>query len=220
MKKPYLILQYPYEHIEIALCSQGKVDISIQESKLTAVQLTIPHIDNLLMQKNISIKDLAFIAVNTGPGPYNTLRALITTANGIHFVQKTPLINNCALNLLLSERTEYPCLAILNAFAQHVFYAFNLPETKEHGYCSIEQLIDKINRQTKPIVLLGNGALLYQKQLLQHAKHKIIFHEQTPLFNSLETLAQQSYLDYQAKKFSPSYLMPKYLQSPSVPKKI
>lgn len=218
--KPYLILQYPYEYIEIALCSRGKVNASIKESKLTAVQLTIPHIEQLLTEQNVSVRDLAFIAVNTGPGPYNTLRALITTANGIHFAQKIPLINNCALDLLLSERPHYPSLAILNAFAQHVFYAFNTSETKEHGYCSIEQLLEKINRHPEQLVLLGNGALLHQQQLLNEAKHKIIFHEHTPLFNSLDTLAQQAYLDYQAKKFSPSYLMPKYLQSPAIPKKV
>lgn len=218
--KPYLILQYPYEYIEIALCSRGKVSNSIQESKLTAVQFTIPHIDQLLKQENLSIKDLAFIAVNTGPGPYNTLRALITTANGIHFVQKIPLINGCALDLLHNQHPEHPSLVVLNAFAQHVFYAFNTEQSKEQGYCSIEQLIKKINCQTEPLILLGNGAILYQKQLLHEARNKIIFQENTPLFNSLDIFAKQAYQDYKAKKIAPSYLMPKYLQSPTIPQKV
>lgn len=218
--KPYLILQYPYEHIEIALCSGGKISSAVKESKLTAVQLTIPHIDQLLTQANLSIKDIAFIAVNTGPGPYNTLRALITTANGIHFAQKIPLINGCALDLLFNEHPEYPSLVIFNAFAQHVFYAFNTTQSKERGYCSIEQLIKKIMHQNETLVLLGNGAILYQKQLLHEVKNKIIFHEHTPLFNSLESFAKQAYEDYKSKKITPAYLMPKYLQSPSIPPKI
>ena len=218
--KPYLILQYPYEHIEIALCSQGKINSSVQESKLTAVQFTIPRIDQLLTEQNISLKDLAFIAVNTGPGPYNTLRSLISTINGFAFVQKIPLINGCALDLLLSEQQGYPSLVILNAFAQHVFYAFNTPQSKERGYCSIAQLIQKIMHQNEQLLLLGNGAILYQKQLLNDVKNKIMFHENTPLFNSLETFAKQAHEDYKAKKFAPSYLMPKYLQSPAIPKKV
>lgn len=218
--KPYLILQYPYEHIEIALCSGGKIISSIQESKIAAVQLTIPHIDQLLTQANISIKDLAFIGVNTGPGPYNTLRALITTANGIHFAQKIPLISGCALDLLLSEQSETPSLVIFNAFAQHVFYAFNTKQSKERGYCSIEQLIKKIMHQNEQLLLLGNGAILYQKQLLHDVKNKVIFYEKTPLFNSLETFAKQAYQDYKMNKIAPAYLMPKYLQSPSIPPKI
>lgn len=218
--KPYLILQYPYEHIEIALCSEGKIESSIQESKMTAVQLTIPHIEQLLAQANISIKDLAFIGVNTGPGPYNTLRALITTANGIHFVQKIPLVNGCALDLLLSEQAQTSSLVIFNAFAQHVFYAFNTSTSKERGYCSIEQLIKKIMHQNEQLLLLGNGAILYQKQLLQEVKSKIIFYEKTPLFNSLETFAKQAYLDYKMKKIAPAYLMPKYLQSPAIAPKV
>lgn len=216
--KRYLILQYPYEYIEIALCSKGEITAVIRESKLTAVQLTIPHIDALLAQHHVSIKDLDFIAVNTGPGPYNTLRALITTANGIHFASNVPLINSCALDLLIREHSNFPSVAILNAFAQHVFYAFNTPNNKEQGYCSIEQLIGKINRQPEQLVLLGNGAILHQKQLLHEARN-IIFHENTPLFNTIETLAKKAYDDYVAKKFSGSYLMPRYLQSPSVPKK-
>lgn len=218
--KPYLILQYPYEHIEIALCSQGKIDRSVKESKLAAVQLTIPHIDQLLEQANLLVKDLSFIAVNTGPGPYNTLRALITTANGIHFAQKIPLISGCGLDLLLKEQPQSPSLVIFNAFAQHVFYAFNTAQSKERGYCSIEQLIKKIMRQDEELLLLGNGAVLYQKQLLHEVKHKIIFHEQTLLFNSLEIFAKQAYEDFNAKKAAPSYLMPKYLQSPAVPQKV
>ena len=218
--KPYLVLQYPYEYIEIGLCNKGKIDVSIQENKLTAVQFTIPHIDQILTQNNLSIKDLAFIAVNTGPGPYNTLRSLIATANGIYFASKIPLINACALDLLLNEHPNYPAVAILNAFSQHVFYAFNTKETKERGYCSIEQLIQKINRQNQQLLLLGNGAILYQKQLLNEAKNNIVFHENTPLFNSLNSLAESAYADYQAKKISPSHLMPKYLQSPTISKKV
>lgn len=217
--KPYLILQYPYEHIEIALCSAGKIKTSIQESKLTAVQLTIPHIDKLLKQANLSVKDLAFIAVNTGPGPYNTLRALITTANGIHFAHNIPLINGCALDLLLNEQAELPSLVVFNAFAQHVFYAFNTLKSKERGYCSIEQLIKKIMNQNEKLLLLGNGAILYQKQLLHEVKNKIIFHEKIQAFNSLNFFAKQAYDDYLAKKIVPSYLMPKYLQSPAIPPK-
>lgn len=213
--KPYIILQYPYEYIEIALCNRGKIEDFIQENKTNSVQLTIPHIDRLIKQHNLTVKDLSFVAVNTGPGPHNTLRALITTANGIHFVQKTPLINACALDLLLSEHTQ-PSLAILNAFAKHVFYAFNTPNNQEHGYCSIENLIQKINRQSEQLTLLGNGAKMYQKQLLHETKHKIIFPEGMPLFNSLETLAQHAYDCFKQKKIAPSYLMPRYLQSPAV----
>lgn len=216
--KPYLILQYPYDHIEIALCHQGKVTIKLQESKLHAVELTIPGIQQILAQEALSITDLSFIAVNTGPGPYNTLRALITTANGIHFVQKTPLVSACALDLLLAEKKEQPSLAILNAFAKHVFYAFDTSSSQEQGYCSIENLIQKINRQEEQFTLLGNGAQLYRDELLRHVHKKVVFPEKMPLFNSLDILAQQAYENFTNKKTVPSFLMPKYLQSPAIKK--
>ncbi|MBM17744.1 MAG: tRNA (adenosine(37)-N6)-threonylcarbamoyltransferase complex dimerization subunit type 1 TsaB [Epsilonproteobacteria bacterium] len=212
--KYYLILQYPYEHIEIALCSKGKVEHTIQENKVQAVKLTIPHIDNLLKKQNVSLQDLSCIAVNTGPGPYNTLRALITTVNGIHFVTKTPLISASALDLLLAKQTQ-PSLAILNAFAKHVFYAFKTSYSNEHGYCSIEDLIQKINSQKESLTLLGNGAKMYQQQLLAETKN-IIFPQEAPLFSSIESLAEYTYNQLQQKQTEPSYLMPRYLQSPAI----
>lgn len=212
----YLILQYPYDFIEIAACNNGKINFSIQESKLTSVKFTIPHIQSMLQEQNISLSDLDFIGVNTGPGPYNTLRALITTVNGIHFSQRTPLINLGALDLLLKESPQ-PSLAILNAFANHVFYAFSTKSSIEQGYCSIEKLIYKINQHPEQLNLIGNGAKIYQQALLNGTKN-IIFPENMSLFNSLQTLAKESYQAYLNKNISHSYLMPKYLQSPAVKK--
>lgn len=211
----YLILQYPYDYIEIALCNKGKILSRITESKLHSVSLTIPHIESILQNENSSLQELSFIAVNTGPGPYNTLRSLITTANGIHFATKTPLISLDAFNLML-HHVDSPTLAILNAFANHVFYAFSTPTNKEQGYCSIEKIIHKIN-QHESLTLIGNGVKTYQSTLLQKAKN-IVIPEDYPQFNSLEALATAAYTAYREKQISPSYLMPKYLQSPAIKK--
>lgn len=213
----YLILQYPYDTIQIAICSKGKILAQVEESKLHAVSLTIPHIQQLLEQENISLENISFIAVNTGPGPYNSLRSLITTANGIHFTKKTPLISLSALDLLLREQ-ESPSLAILNAFANHVFYGFSTPTNKEQGYCSIESLIQKINQQTESLNLCGNAVTLHQKIILEKAKSEVIIPKNMKRFNSLEILAQKAYQAYQEKNFELSYLMPKYLQSPAIKK--
>lgn len=214
--KDYIILQYPYEFTQIALCQKGKILDSIEESKFNAVQMTIPNIQTILDRNNITLQDIEFIGVNTGPGPYNTLRALITTTNGIHFVNKKPLVSLSAIDLLLSESSEQPTLAVLNAFANHVFYGFSTPEKKEQGYCSIDNLIQKINNQTNQLYVVGNGAQIHSKKLLHDAKHKIILPSNIPAFNSLQTLAQHAYQAYCEKQIEPSYLKPKYLQSPAI----
>lgn len=214
--KDYLILQYPYEFTQVALCQKGKIVDSIEENKFNAVKMAIPNIEALLERNNITLKDIEFIGVNTGPGPYNTLRALITTTNGIHFVNKKPLVSLSAIDLLLSEHQEQSTLAILNAFAGHVFYGFNTPDKKEQGYCSIDNLIQKINKQSEQLLLIGNGAQMHTQKLLHDAKNNIIIPSNVPAFNSLETLAQHAYEAYNNKQIEPSYLKPKYLQSPAI----
>ena len=214
--KPYLILQYPYSHIEIALCRNGKIIKEVRESKFKSIELTIPHIQEILSSENLTVHDISFIAVNTGPGPYNTLRSLITTANGIHFVQKTPLIDACALDLLLSESDDNNTIAILNAFSNHIFYALKNGTKIEHGYCSVENLTHKINQQTEPIKLIGNGAIIYKEIIRKNCEDNAIFPAAIPDFNSLKTLAEFAYAQYSNKRIDLSYLMPKYLQSPAI----
>ena len=213
--KYYLIFQYPYDFTEIALCSNGNIVSSIQESKLTAVQLTIPNIEKILNNNNLTLQDIEYIAVNTGPGPYNTLRALITTANGIHFVKQTPLISLSALDLLLIEQTK-PSLAILNAFAGHVFYAFSTSQTQEQGYCSLKDLVQKINNQSEQLQIIGNGATMHLQYLQQESPSKITLPKTIAPFNQLKTLAKQAHQKFINKKTEPSYLIPKYLHSPAV----
>lgn len=214
--KDYLILQYPYEFTEIALCQKGNVIDSIQEDKFNAVKMTVPNIQIILDRNNITLQDIEFIGVNTGPGPYNTLRALITTTNGIHFVNKKPLVSLSAIDLLLHEYNTQPALAVLNAFAGHVFYGFNTPNKKEQGYCSLDNLIQKINKQSEQLLLVGNGVELHSKKLLHDAKDKVIIPSKIPAFNSLEILALEAYQAYSNKKIEQSYLKPKYLQSPAI----
>src|SRR5271170_8040917 len=102
----YIILQYPYESIQIALCKNGSILEQITEHKFNAIRSTIPNIQILLQKHNLTLADIACIGVNIGPGPYNTLRALLTMANGIHFAAKTPLISANALELLSQEYPE------------------------------------------------------------------------------------------------------------------
>ena len=121
-----------------------------------------------------------------------------------------------ALDLLLSEHNQQPTIAVLNAFANHVFYAFSTSNNKEQGYCSINNLIQKINNQSEHVTLIGNGAKMYHEKFMVEVKDKVIIPTKIPLFNKIETLAAHAYQKYQANKIEPSYLMPKYLHSPAI----
>ncbi len=210
--QPYIILQYPYETIQIALCNQGQILTKIQEHKFNAIALTIPHIDSMLKAHNFTLKDLKCIGANVGPGPYNTLRALLTMANGIHFASGLPLIGLSALDLLSEEHPETNSLVIFQAFADHVFYQFKTHEKKEQGACTIQELIKKINDKPDSFLALGNGAQMYQKKLIESVEDKLIFPNRIQLFNSLETLATKTFDKIKANQFEQNYLKPIYFE--------
>ena len=58
-----IILQYPYETIQIGLCQNDQIISTVTEHKFNAIRLTIPHIQTLLKQQNLTLKDLNFVAV-------------------------------------------------------------------------------------------------------------------------------------------------------------
>ncbi|OGB86328.1 tRNA (adenosine(37)-N6)-threonylcarbamoyltransferase complex dimerization subunit type 1 TsaB [candidate division TM6 bacterium RIFCSPHIGHO2_12_FULL_38_8] len=206
----YLILQYPYDTIQIALCQQGKIIQEITEHKFNAIRRTIPNMQALLDQHNLKLSEISCIGVNVGPGPYNTLRALLTMANGIHFAAKIPLISCNALKLLEFENQTENSLVILHAFLDHVFYRMKINNAITEGNCHISELIKIINQQkTSSIVAIGNGAEMHKALLIDQCKN-LKFLEKTPAFNALQTLAEQIYEKLKHKDFEKSYVQPIY----------
>lgn len=208
----YLIVQYPYDFIDIALCYQGKIVSSQSIHKHEAIGQTIPVIQQLLLTQNIDLSKLTCIGVNVGPGPYNTLRGLLTMMNGIHRITNIPLITNNALHLMNLEHQDNEHVIILNAFENHVFFSLWTNQIQLQAACHINDLIDLINQQPHATYAYGNGALKYQQELSSQC-HSIHFTHQTPLFNKLETLAQQTYLmQNQADLPKNNYIKPIYFE--------
>ncbi|MCX5923293.1 MAG: tRNA (adenosine(37)-N6)-threonylcarbamoyltransferase complex dimerization subunit type 1 TsaB [Candidatus Dependentiae bacterium] len=209
---PYIILQYPYDKIEVALCDNGNIIQLAQEHKFNAIKSTIPHISSMLENHNLKLSDLKFIGVNVGPGPYNTLRALLTMANGIHFASKIPLIKLTALELLSLEHENENTLIIFQAFADNVFYQYKENTKTKTGACSINQLIEKLNKQSTVFLALGNGAQMYKEKLQKHAGNNVTFPSTIPLFNSIESMAKKSLDLFLQNKLETDYLKPIYFE--------
>ncbi len=208
----YLTLQYPYETVQVALCQNGEIIQEITEHKHNAIRATIPNIQALLDQHNLELQDLSCIGVNVGPGPYNTLRALLTMANGIHFAAKTPLIGLSALKLLELETKSESSLVILHAFLGHVFYRLKINTKIIEGSGEITELIKIIQAEKifTPILTLGNGAIMHQQVLLDACGSSLIFPQQISAFNSMQTLVDATYQKLQKNDFEKTYLQPIY----------
>ena len=201
----YLAIHYPYEYIEIGLYQDSMCLAQTQEHKFKASMMLIPMIDAVLKNSNMKLSDIDYIAVNIGPAPYNTLRALIATANAIAFAKNIPLIGCNALELLKDFYThnEYETVALLQAFAGHVYFKHNTTEI----YCTIEEVIAKLN-PNKKYYFVGNGITKYKEQL--EAAFADSFYNSQISFPELSTCAQQSLQFFKENK-TKSELHPVYL---------
>jgi tRNA A37 threonylcarbamoyladenosine modification protein TsaB len=211
MTEPFLIIQYPYDHIEIALCSQTKIVEQIRIHKFEAIKLLIPTISTLLAHQKLKIQDLICVGINQGPGPYNTLRSIIATINGFHFTHKTKFVECEALPLLLTPYTE-PTIALLNAFSKRVYYGIKVNDKVTQGICPIADLPKILKEQglidTK-LNCIGNGAVVYKNEIMELSPNLQIADE-FPLFNNLQTLFEETHKQIKQKNMVTHYTSPLY----------
>jgi tRNA threonylcarbamoyl adenosine modification protein YeaZ len=186
-----LVLQYPYDFIEIALCSNGRIITSVSIHKFQAVSQSIPAIQDLLSTHNLTLRSLDYIGVVNGPGPYNTLRAILTMLNGMHRITKIPLIACNALDLMIQQNPAHHQMILLPAFENYLFYALYVDGQITQGSGSIHDLIKLLQSQKKLFHLYGIAAHKYQDLLLENCSN-IIIDKNAPIFSTLDTLAQKS----------------------------
>ena len=198
-------MQYTYEYIEIGLYQDLICIAHAQEHKFKASMMLIPMIDSLLKNNNMQSSDLDYIAVNVGPGPYNTLRALIATANAIAFATKIPLVSCNALSLITDfyKQENVQTVALLQAFAGHVYFKHN----QMQGYSTIQDLLTHLDSD-KRYYFVGNAAIQYKKELQALFSNAICSSD--ILFPEISLCAKQSLDDFSKQKIQ-SELHPLYL---------
>jgi len=212
---PYLItVQYPYQYLTVTLSDNTSIISTETISKFQAVGSLIPTIQQLLVSNNLALTDISCIGINTGPGPFNTLRSIIATANGISFAKQIPLVSCNGLELLLQENEITNQVAILDAFGSDAYYA--IKKSQEQGYNSITEIIAKLNDEyaTETIDFIGNGAIKYKEIIAQSFTGVAQFNDEH-LFASPQQLVNETY-----KKFSQNItekeIFPLYFASPVV----
>lgn len=90
-----------------SLCSTALVeDGSVVEYLESAeprqqAALTAPFVQKMLAKRSLAVKDCSAVCVSSGPGSYTGLRVGISTAKGLCFGSKLPLISVDTLELLV-----------------------------------------------------------------------------------------------------------------------
>ncbi len=157
----FLILNGTSPHVEIGLFQEKKLLASSSIKNSYTNKLLIPTIDLLLKQENLLFTHLAFVGANQGPGPFTTLRTLLTTVNGLHFASNIPIIGIDSLIGLAHEyensykhapeninltNTDTNILVLLDAFNNDVYYCIKNKKTDlyQTGYTKIDILLSTL----------------------------------------------------------------------------
>jgi len=187
----FLIAQSTYDEIQVGLFNDlQQVDQQII-SKFDACKHLILTTRELLARNNTSFAHVSFIGVNLGPAPFNTLRVLISSLNGIAFATNIPLVGVDGLKALYTSSRAPQTVVLLNAFNQEVYFAYKKQPDLVRGVARVDEIIPAImlNLPHGPITFIGNGAVIFKKQILEAFGSRALVPEPTNVL-SLETLAQ------------------------------
>lgn len=210
----FITIQYPYQYVSINLSFNTKIISSKQITKFQAMGMVLPALQQMLTENNLSLADIAAIGINTGPGPCNTLRSIIASANAIAFAKKIPLIGCNGLDLLVHKQNlAHNPVAILDAFGSDVYYAIG--SSQKQGYDSISNVINLVNSDNKKsITWIGNGVSKYKALIMHNSTAENIFDE-TILFANEQSLVDETFKKYQVGQVEQE-LFPLYFESPVV----
>jgi tRNA threonylcarbamoyladenosine biosynthesis protein TsaB len=196
------------------------IDCTIEDHKKASK--TLPgHLQELLSRQNIQLSDCAFIAAHTGPGPFTTLRVLISFVDGLAYASKLPLVGVDGLITFIEEyhTAQGTTIALLNAFCDDVYYAIRSSKTPTTlvGVTSITQFLNDIvpiySTPSEIITFIGNGTTLHQDIISRSLKQPYMFAAPIPETCSLNAIAQAALNQWHDKKNITEHLLPTYLKS-------
>ncbi len=210
----FLAIQHTYHAVHMSIGTPEGLGPITTLDKTQASKDAISAVAALLKSHQLTLDDLAFIAVNQGPGPFTTLRVVISTVNGLSFARKIPLIG---VNGLQAFTQEYPApnkVILLNAFAGDVYYLIETDGTQTFGSGAVKLVLDEVMQKIPhdQILFLGNGTILHEQLIKDTFGARAQFDSPIPETASLAAIARQGIAQWQAQENISYQLQPLYFK--------
>lgn len=146
--------------------------------KKTHSQTLLPMLDEVAKMIELDLDTIDAIAVSGGPGSFTGLRIGSATAKGLGLVLQKPLIHvptvdALAYNLVGHRDMVCPLMDARRNQAYTGLYLFNGNEMQvicEQCAVGIEEMIEKVNEQNRPVVFLGDGVPVFASFIEEHCK--------------------------------------------------
>jgi tRNA threonylcarbamoyladenosine biosynthesis protein TsaB len=170
MKHPLILhIETSTETCSVAL-SRGTECIAVRENHEGRNHATLltPFIEEVLKEKNMTVKDLNAVSISSGPGSYTGLRIGLSTAKGLCYGADIPLIAVPTLHAMTSgfirqQRIAKPALfcPMIDARRMEVYTAIfdntgNQIEAVSAEIITENSFLQKLEENT--VYFFGNGA--------------------------------------------------------------
>ena len=183
-------------------------------------EAVMPNIEHLLRWSEISLSQVAGIAVGVGPGLFTGMRVGIATAKTLAQSLSIPIAGLASLDVVaFSVRycRRLICAAV-DAKRGEVFYSLYRPVpggvTRQGGFevATPDQLTAELEAIPEDILLVGNGALAYRRRLEAAGRH-IEFASAAYAFPAATALVELAIPRFQREDFDRLYdLRPFYVR--------
>lgn len=227
-----LAIQGSYKNLSIALFNDNTCIEQLENNTSPSSAVLIPMIHDLLKKHNLTLSDIAHVAIDNGPGAFTSLRVVVVTANGLSFGSKhLSLIPVSGLEALhyqalqaLSEKhkqTKIIIAALLNAYNNEVYsgtsdiFPTKQAAQPQSDFGNIDTCLDAIAKThpNQTILFTGNGAQLHRDRIAtKFGAHALFETTVTPHSNAMSVgnlaikMLDQGFKG--VKKLSPLYLKP------------
>lgn len=146
--------------------------------KKTHSQTLLPMLDEVAKMIELELETVDAIAVAGGPGSFTGLRIGSATAKGLGLALQKPLIHvptvdALAYNLVGHRDMVCPLMDARRNQTYTGLYAFDGNQMKvicEQCAVAIEEIIEKVNAQNRPVVFLGDGVPVFTSFIEEHCK--------------------------------------------------
>lgn len=183
-------------------------------------EVVIPNLVHLLRWAEIPISSVGGIAVGVGPGLFTGMRVGIATAKTLAQVLSVPIAGLASLDVVaFSVRyTSALICAVIDAKRRELFYSFYRPvpggvaRQTEFEVGSPARLAGELEARREDILLVGNGALVYRRELQKAGTH-VQFASPAYAFPAATALVELAIPRIQREEFDRLYdLKPNYVR--------
>ena len=165
-----LALETSAKSVSVAVTEDGKVLCSAyQNTGLTHSRTLMPLLDNMLKNSELTLDDMALIAVAAGPGSFTGLRIGVSAAKGLAWAQSLPCCGVSTLEAMaqnVRHMESYTVICAMDARRQQVYNAVfhvengDLVRMAPDRAIALAELAEEIKNDKNPKIIVGDGAKL------------------------------------------------------------